>query len=92
MKAVWIDMILRLSDKVNSRPNEVEISVQKSGFFETKSKLSIFILQSQTNVADFYVKVFKRLSVRAAHVTPELIKNARILHHDNQPAHTVLKM
>jgi len=47
-----------------------------------------FIPQGQTVTAVFYIEVLKRLS----RVRPELAKNGWILHHDNAPAYTLLKV
>ncbi|CAH1113610.1 unnamed protein product, partial [Psylliodes chrysocephalus] len=40
----------------------------------------------------FYIEVLKRLCQIVSRVRPELAKNGWVLHHDNAPAHTSLKV
>lgn len=51
-----------------------------------------FIPQGQTVTSVFYIEVLKRLCQRVSRVRPELAKNGWVLHHDNAPAHTSLKV
>jgi len=51
-----------------------------------------FVPQGQTVTGVFYVEVLKRLCHRMSRVRPELAKNGWVLHHDNAPVHSSLKV
>lgn len=64
-------------------------------FFDTRGIVHHeFVPPGQTVNGQFYVEVLKRLKVKKVfRVRPDLARNnSRILHHDNVPAHTSLRV